>query len=547
MFKKARSLELGVGAVASLVVLVAASACSSDEKCDESRTCAGPSAPAEAGAGGEPGSGQAGAGATSTGGAGAQDGTAGEGGGTQSGTAGEGGGMQIGTAGAGGMAECAVDDDCDDGLFCNGAEQCVNGACEAGAEPCAVADPDHCQPTCDEGASAAVCGIEARDADGDGHGDQECAVPGDDCDDSEADGTAIHPDAGEICNAGVDDDCDGADESTDEVVLAGSSEVLVAAIGATERDHVSIAAIPDGGFGVVWADWRAGTKQNVFYRQLLANGTPGNELQLTTSATYYDNDYPDIVVTASSPGEFYVAHHARKVADSDGLMLRVEVAFDGSSKENEGTIAEPDTRPQVCPDVVYLLDGTDKRAVFCALSGAGCGSWGAQPDEFYFADAFHVSPMTNRLVYEQDGNLFVRDLVNTSPGAVAESVSENRTNALITEDGSDTLLAYRYDDGIRVGSCEFDDGIPVDLATTGSASALLYWNPAQTALYVRVVSPDCSTSPSALVALEDGTSIGSAALAVDSDGVIAVVWSSENTNSGEWTIMSRVFSPALCE
>ena len=32
--------------------------------------------------------------------------------------------------------ECSVDGDCDDGLFCNGAETCSGGACQAGGDPC---------------------------------------------------------------------------------------------------------------------------------------------------------------------------------------------------------------------------------------------------------------------------------------------------------------------------------------------------------------------------------------------------------------------------
>jgi len=32
--------------------------------------------------------------------------------------------------------ECTVDEDCDDGLFCNGQETCVEGQCEDGPAPC---------------------------------------------------------------------------------------------------------------------------------------------------------------------------------------------------------------------------------------------------------------------------------------------------------------------------------------------------------------------------------------------------------------------------
>jgi hypothetical protein len=40
--------------------------------------------------------------------------------------------------------ECTVNADCDDGLFCNGAETCVGGSCQAGSNPCAAGE------ACDE-------------------------------------------------------------------------------------------------------------------------------------------------------------------------------------------------------------------------------------------------------------------------------------------------------------------------------------------------------------------------------------------------------------
>jgi len=45
---------------------------------------------------------------------------------------------------------CTADADCDDGLFCNGAETCVEGDCVAGTDPC-LADQ-----TCDDEADECV-------------------------------------------------------------------------------------------------------------------------------------------------------------------------------------------------------------------------------------------------------------------------------------------------------------------------------------------------------------------------------------------------------
>lgn len=45
---------------------------------------------------------------------------------------------------------CARDQDCTDGVFCNGQELCVRGVCMNGAPPCGHWDP--CNSTCNEGA-----------------------------------------------------------------------------------------------------------------------------------------------------------------------------------------------------------------------------------------------------------------------------------------------------------------------------------------------------------------------------------------------------------
>ncbi len=146
---------------------------------------------------------------------------------------------------------------CDDGLFCNGTEACIAGACSPGAPPCTGVllcneSMDRCEsPGCDfpdadeDGVESALCGgadcddadadrfpgntevcdlvdqdcdpttLGGRDADGDGFEDAMCcngADCGPDCDDSDP---AVRPDAAELCND-IDDDCDGG---VDEGVL----------------------------------------------------------------------------------------------------------------------------------------------------------------------------------------------------------------------------------------------------------------------------------------------------------------------------------------
>ena len=101
---------------------------------------------------------------------------------------------------------CAEDAQCDDGVYCNGAEVCApatEGAnsfgCVGTTLPCL--DAQRCDETNDR--CAAICEV-ATDADGDGADATDCG--GDDCDDADA---SRYPGATEVCDLeGVDEDCD---------------------------------------------------------------------------------------------------------------------------------------------------------------------------------------------------------------------------------------------------------------------------------------------------------------------------------------------------
>ena len=91
---------------------------------------------------------------------------------------------------------CTADRDCDDGMFCNGPERCVDGACMDGAPPCE--EPGACEE------ATGTCGGECPDADGDGHEDQRCG--GTDCDDADP---LRYPGNEEVCDPDDrDEDCD---------------------------------------------------------------------------------------------------------------------------------------------------------------------------------------------------------------------------------------------------------------------------------------------------------------------------------------------------
>jgi hypothetical protein len=110
-------------------------------------------------------------------------------------------------------ALCVFDEDCDDGVFCNGAERCARSA-SAGADGCAPAEVTRCLllERCleTEQRCEADC-ARGGDADGDGHAAIPCG--GDDCDDGDVD---VSPEAPEVC------DGEGRDEDCDPSTLAGA-------------------------------------------------------------------------------------------------------------------------------------------------------------------------------------------------------------------------------------------------------------------------------------------------------------------------------------
>jgi len=97
---------------------------------------------------------------------------------------------------------CSASIDCDDGLFCNGEERCVDGECLLGS-PVLCEDGVACtRDRCDEARRA--CVNAAPDEDGDGHTALDCG--GDDCDDADA---HRFPGNTEVCDTRDDDeDCD---------------------------------------------------------------------------------------------------------------------------------------------------------------------------------------------------------------------------------------------------------------------------------------------------------------------------------------------------
>jgi hypothetical protein len=104
---------------------------------------------------------------------------------------------------------CQLDLDCDDGVYCNGAERCRPGSPGSDSRGCKLPSPrspclEH--QVCNEALERceADCGPNP-DKDGDGHMRLEC-FGGDDCDDADP---SRFPGLREVCDeAGHDEDCD---------------------------------------------------------------------------------------------------------------------------------------------------------------------------------------------------------------------------------------------------------------------------------------------------------------------------------------------------
>jgi len=115
---------------------------------------------------------------------------------------------------------------CDDGVYCNGKEVCKKTGCAPGpvvaCSTTSACDIDSCNES-DES-----CSHTLRDVDGDGDGDDHC-TGGHDCDDSNPAVSSLHS---EICNNGVDDNCNGQIDEQPCVVAENATCQTALAIGA---------------------------------------------------------------------------------------------------------------------------------------------------------------------------------------------------------------------------------------------------------------------------------------------------------------------------
>ncbi len=153
---------------------------------------------------------------------------------------------------------CTQDSDCDDAAFCNGAETCVGGHCAAGAEPCTGGlfceeDNDVCSTTCSSnsqcddglfcnGGETCVAGACVAGVAPCAAG-QECEEDEDECDDEDDDGDDDDDD---------EDDDDGDDDDDDDedgpwvVIFTGERDFNLVELRNGQTDLLTGTDVPAG-------------------------------------------------------------------------------------------------------------------------------------------------------------------------------------------------------------------------------------------------------------------------------------------------------------
>ncbi len=175
------------------------------------------------------------------------------------------------------LPPCESDAECDDGVFCDGLEQCIEGRCRRGAPPECVDDDPCTENLCDEpGRRCFFPPVEVADNDGDGY--FVLGTCGDDCDDFNA---AVNPGATEVCN-GIDDDCDIQIDEGASYTPEGGDTRLTFAEAANGRGAATWCPLTET-WGVTYWDYTDGTS-DVYFRQLSEEGVPVDDAKLITRA-----------------------------------------------------------------------------------------------------------------------------------------------------------------------------------------------------------------------------------------------------------------------
>ena len=125
---------------------------------------------------------------------------------------------------------------CDDGIYCNGKEQCV---LRSGCRPGPVVSCSD-RTSCDIAAcleATKSCAYSPRDVDGDGDPDEHCPG-GHDCNDLDPNVSSLHA---EVCANGIDDNCNGLIDEMPCVMPKGASCATAVVVPAAGTYNLSTA------------------------------------------------------------------------------------------------------------------------------------------------------------------------------------------------------------------------------------------------------------------------------------------------------------------
>ncbi|HEV8324558.1 MAG TPA: hypothetical protein VG389_23275 [Myxococcota bacterium] len=366
---------------------------------------------------------------------------------------------------------CSSAADCDDGLLCNGLEQCNPfSGCMLGPVPeCDDADPCTTD-VCDEGASP-LCRHDPVDSDGDGDG--PAPFCGGDCDDADPAVSALSGVEGlaaaGTCANGVDDDCDGTVDLAEPACLANdtcATATVVTASATLPADTTAAAvdgAVPGGCFGM----GSTPVAPDVFYELDLASdasvtvtltgaasagGATGLAVALLATC---GPSYPDIdcAGTTSAFGASVSVNWGNLGAGTYWLevftwipgALTVDVAIDPPGGPGNDTCAEAVALDVAsCSTVVADLDGAlDDTA-------SGCGDADPPPDAWWLGsgDVYYTFTLT------ETSDVVVNGVSTGATTAViglrsdcADAASEAACLSTNTAAGWSDTIAVRLDPG----------------------------------------------------------------------------------------------------
>ena len=205
---------------------------------------------------------------------------------------------------------------------------------------------------------------ECRDLDDDGFRATECG--GDDCDDTRPE---VHPGATEVCNDGVDQDCDGLADGPE--LISPARDLMDEPVDDTTVQHMRI-VWTGSEYGVAWSfDCHRlippGTYQGVFFTRLAGDGTPLMDTTFLDYATSHEEEVAGeigLVWTGSEYGLSWVGLFHFMEMTTNWLYLRRLGAEGDPVGEVTALRTLPDqpARPELAwTGSLYALKWTDEQ------------------------------------------------------------------------------------------------------------------------------------------------------------------------------------------